>query len=181
MVPVNDWYSPMSLMCWMLWMHIIRKWIFHKCSTKGAGSINDVLYFVSAMKGLPLRAFLGMCQYQRSPRAASSLSEKFSAQQLVQTVPKKLTSSTETLQIPSNLFSIYFDILKVEFRKSIVSWQIARWCWQTMVSLSRKGMFRRCTNSIYFLKYINIKVHKMSLSLYCSSKYCRSLSNMKLN
>ena len=165
-------------MCWMFWMHVIRKWIFHKCSTKGPGSINDVLYFVSAMKGLPLRAFLGMCQYQRSPWAASSLSEKVSAQQLVQTVPKKLTSSTETLQIPSNLFSIYFHILKVEFRKSIVSWQ--RWCWQTMVSLSRKGMFCR-TNSIYFLKYINIKVHKMSLSLYCSSKYCRSLSNMKLN
>ena len=177
---MNAWYSPLSLICWMLWMHIIRKWIFHKCSTKGAGSINDVLYFVSAMKGLPLRAFLGMCQYQRSPRAASSLSEKFSAQQLVQTVPKKLTSSTETLQIPSNLFSIYFHMLKVEFRKSIVSWQRARWCCQTMLSLSRKGMFRR-TNSIYFLKYINIKVHKMSLSLYCSSKYCRSLSNMKLN
>ena len=162
-------------MCWMFWMHVIRKWIFHKCSTKGPGSINDVLYFVSAMKGLPLRAFLGMCQYQRSPWAASSLSEKVSAQQLVQTVPKKLTSSTETLQIPSNLFSIYSHFLKVEFKKSLSLGKS-----QMMLSLSRKGMFRR-TNSIYFLKYINIKVHKMSLSLYCSSKYCRSLSNMKLN
>ena len=163
-------------MCWMFWMHVIRKWIFHKCSTKGPGSINDVLYFVSAMKGLPLRAFLGMCQYQRSPWAASSLSEKFSAQQLVQTVPKKLTSSTETLQIPSNLFSIYFHMLKVELRKSIVSGQIARWCWQTM--LSRKGMFRR-TN--IFLKVHKYQGTQNESSLYCSSKYCRSLLNMELN